>query len=369
MHLVLSGLTLGPVLAASLALPAAAQPGALPQTYSFAGTNAMFGTPQNVKVNRNGSKELIERTRPAKPGRYGELHDKLLYDFQAHKIYSVSLTTNQCTVQEYGSAYAPMFDPVGGSQEMTAGLAGAPQGAMKRETVNGIATRVFEVPLPENQGKYKIWVEEKSNFLVKWVSALAGSTEETQVEIRDLSYAPSPAALFVAPEGCVHIGGVSLANGGHSEVTVEVNVPTQTADLATGKVTGAQPGASADAPGAGELLRAVPRESPTGRRDHHRRAGHGVVSLPGRRGEPLAGGDSDVRRRGHQDGHGGWSVQHGSAGAERVDAHFDAGRAGPSRSTEREFGTGTLSHRLHELGRSQANRTERSQESGAPLRN
>jgi len=239
----LSGLTLGPVMAASLALPAAAQPVALPQTYSFMGTNAMFGTPQNVKVNRNGSKELIERTRPAKPGRYGELHDKLLYDFQAHKIYSVNMTTNQCTVQEYGSAYAPMFDPVGGSQEMTGELATNPQGAIRRETVNGLATRLFEVPLPENQGKYKVWVEENFNFLVKLVAAITGSAEETQVEIRDLSYAPSPAALFVPPEGCVHIGGVSLANGGHSEVTVEVNVPTQTADLATGKVTGAQPAA------------------------------------------------------------------------------------------------------------------------------
>jgi len=239
---VFTGLVLGPALMASLALPAAAQPAALPQTYSFVGTNAMFGAPQNVKVNRNGSMELIERTRPAAPGR-GELHDKLLYDFQAHKIYSMNPTTNQCTVQEYGSAFAPMFDPVGGSQEMTAGLADAPQGAMKRETVNGIATRFVEMPLPGNQGKYKIWVEEKSNFLVKLVAAMAGAPEETQLEIRDLSYAPSPAALFVAPEGCVRIGGVSLSNGGHSEVAVDVNIPTQTVDLATGKVTGAQPNA------------------------------------------------------------------------------------------------------------------------------
>ena len=239
----LSALTLGPVLVASLGLPAAAQPGALPQTYSFVGTNAMFGTPQNVKVNRNGSLELIEQARPAKPGQYGEVHTKLLYDFQAHKIYSTNLTTNQCTVQEYGSAYPPMFDPVGGSQEMTAGLAGAPQGALKRETLNGIAARFVEMPLPENQGKYKIWVEEKSNFLVKLVSAMAGAPEETQLEIRDLSYAPSPAALFVAPQGCARLGGVSLANGGHAEVEVDVSVPTQTADLATGKVTGAQPNA------------------------------------------------------------------------------------------------------------------------------
>ena len=67
----LSGFTPGPVLAAGLALPAA-QPDALPQTFSFVGANAMFGTPQNVKVNRNGSMELIEQTRPAKPGQYGE---------------------------------------------------------------------------------------------------------------------------------------------------------------------------------------------------------------------------------------------------------------------------------------------------------
>lgn len=247
----LSGLTLGPVLVASLALPAAAQPGALPRTYSFEGTNAMFGTPRNVKVNRNGSLELIEQTRPAQPGQYGAPGDKLLYDFQAHKVYSMNLTTNQCTVQEYGSAYAPMFDPVGGSQEMTAGLAGAPREALKRETVNGIATRFVEAPMPGNQGKYKIWVEEKSNFLVKWVVAMAGAPEETQLEIRNLSYAPSPAALFVAPQGCARLGGVSLANGGYAEATADVNLPVRTADLATGAVAGALPDAPAMKPAPG----------------------------------------------------------------------------------------------------------------------
>ena len=111
---------IGTVLVASLALPAEAQPVPLPQTYSFVGTNAMFGTPQDVKVNRNGSMELIERTRPAMPGRYGELHDKLLYDFQAHTIYSMNLTTNQCTVQEYGSSF---FVMVVAAAEAAVGLA------------------------------------------------------------------------------------------------------------------------------------------------------------------------------------------------------------------------------------------------------
>jgi hypothetical protein len=251
-----SAMVLGPMLAVSLAAPARAQAGSLPETYSFQGTAAMFGPPMNVQVHRNGSKELIERTREAKAGRWGAMRDRLLYDFQAHKVYYTNLETNACTVQEYGSGYAPMFDPVGGSGEMTAGAGDIPQASFRKESVNGIATKFTEVALPDGQGKYKLWLDEKSNFLVKWVVAMAGKPEETQVEIRQLSFAPSPASLFVPPAGCTPIGGVSTATGGHSEVTVEAKVPTQTHDLATGKTTGAQP----EAP----VMRPVP-QGPAGR--------------------------------------------------------------------------------------------------------
>ena len=247
-------------LLASLATPARAQSPRMPETYSFLETSSLMWPEMTVKVNRNGSKELVERTRIPKPGDSGQFHDRVLYDFQAHRIYSVDLISTVCTTQEYASPYAPMFDPIGGSEKMVAGFASNPPKDLRRETVNGIATKVFEVALPEGQGKYKVWLDEKLNFIVKWAVALGSGPETTQLEIRQLSYDPSPASLFVAPSGCTPVGGVATAEGGHAEMTVEAEVPPQTKQLGedSGRVSGARPDA-ADAPpsrsGAGTVAR------------------------------------------------------------------------------------------------------------------
>ena len=68
-----------------------------------------------------------------------------------------------------------------------------------------------------------------------------GKPPATQLEIGQLSYAPSPAALFAPPSDCTPIGGVATATGGHAEATVEAEVSTQTVDLKTGQTSGATP--------------------------------------------------------------------------------------------------------------------------------
>jgi hypothetical protein len=78
--------------------------------------------------------------------------------------------------------------------------------------------------------------------------AMAGEPEETQFEIRQLSYKPSPAALFVPPKECEKIGGVATATESHSEVKIDVKIPEQTMELATGKVSDGMTGAPAVKP-------------------------------------------------------------------------------------------------------------------------
>lgn len=221
MRRTLSALVVVLLLAATLAAPVHAQTTSIPQTYSFLATTSLMSPEMQVKVNRVGSSELVELSIPAKAGESSGMHQRLLYDFGGHRVWATDLTTNRCTVQEYGSTHAPMFDPIGSSEEMVAGMASSPPPVKGREIVNGIATKVVESLLEGGQGTYRMWLDEKRGFLVRLAIGMGKQAPTTRVEIRQLSYAPSPAALFVPPTGCTRLAGVSTAEGGHAETTIE----------------------------------------------------------------------------------------------------------------------------------------------------
>lgn len=211
---------LGWMLAAILAR---AQP--LPDTYSVVATGEMGG-PLSIKINRNGSKELIEWRNQS-----GDMHMRQLYDFQAHRLYNLDLAAKRCSIQEYVSPFAPMnFDPIGGADEMRKEMAKDPPKIMRTEAVNGMKTRVAEAFFPEAQGKMTFWLDEKHGFAVKQTITMKGEPERAVYEIRQISYAPSPVSLFTPPAGCTPGGGVTSATGGHAEAQVEATVQ-QTLDL------------------------------------------------------------------------------------------------------------------------------------------
>ena len=79
MHANMAFLRYGPWPGPRRQLPA--QGPALPQTYSFVANSNMMG-PATIKVNRNGSKELIEVTATS-----GDYHLRQLYDFKAHRVF------------------------------------------------------------------------------------------------------------------------------------------------------------------------------------------------------------------------------------------------------------------------------------------
>jgi hypothetical protein len=242
-------LSLRLALAACVAAPLSAQSPGLPETYSFVSTNAMVGPEMTVKVNRNGSKELIERTVVPKAGSSNGYHDRVLYDFQAHRLYTVDLESHVCSTQAYTSPYAPsQLDPIGGAKEMQVQIAANPPKTMAVETVNGMRANVVESA--EGGMRTKLWLDEKLKFVVKASLTQGSGPANTVFEMRQLSYAPSPAALFTAPTGCTQIAGESNANGGHAEMNVDVRTQTQTRQPGGGAArAGNQPrGAQAGSP-------------------------------------------------------------------------------------------------------------------------
>ena len=196
--------------------------GPTPQTYSFTEDPAVaIMGPTIVKLSRDGPKEAVDQIMPAGPGRDKEFHNHILYDFQAHKIYTkiVSDASVPCSVMDYTDpAVPPEFDVISGSDALMKELTGD-NGQMKQvgtETVNGIATKLMEVT--SAQGKGKVWVAQKGGFPVKVVSIGADGKAQTVIEVKQLSFAKPPASAFAPPEGCATIQGEASAHGVHAEV-------------------------------------------------------------------------------------------------------------------------------------------------------
>ena len=67
------------------------------------------------------------------------------------------------------------------------------------ETVNGIATNIFEIEQPT---KARIWLDTKYGEAVKMQIAQPGEQPEITSEIKQISFAAPPASLFVLPADC-----------------------------------------------------------------------------------------------------------------------------------------------------------------------
>lgn len=217
-----------------------AQSTPLPQVYSL----TMSAGTATLNVARDGSNVSLEQIVP-KSDRGPGMHVRQIYDFATHKYWTMP-EGEACIVSTYTSNYLPaMFDPIGGAEEMRAEMAKSKPVALRSETVNGIPTKVYEMPVPEVKGKMRMFLAEQHNFVVKAVIIPAGGKEQTQMEITSLSYAKPAAALLVPPQNCRVQGGESSATGGHAEAQVEASAKGE-ANLGAAKA--AQKGAAGTAP-------------------------------------------------------------------------------------------------------------------------
>ena len=178
-----------------------------PQTYSYTEDPGfpLMG-PQVIKITRDGSKEVVDQIMPAGfAGRAKEYHGHLLYDFQAHKLYTQVLSDDgaPCGLQDYAEPAAPPeFDPVSGADALLKELTGKAQlNEIGTESVNGLPSRIMQVTSAQVNGK--IWLAQNGGFPVKIVIVGPDGKEVTFVEVKQFSLAkPSPAA-FTPPASCV----------------------------------------------------------------------------------------------------------------------------------------------------------------------
>jgi hypothetical protein len=226
----------GSMLVATAALPLAAQT-ATPQTYSFTQDPAIpLMGPMTITLARDGSKEVVDQVFPPSTTQPKGFHAHLVYDFQAHKIWTLVVTdpSTPCSVMDYTSPAAPAeFDVISGGPDLMKELTSDAKEPMKQvgtETVNGIPAKVFE----ENGagGKGKIWIAVNGGYPVKVDSIDPSGKEETIIELKHLSFAKPAAASFTPPPGCQQVQGTSSATGGSVQVGGD-NKPAHNVTAAT----------------------------------------------------------------------------------------------------------------------------------------
>jgi hypothetical protein len=204
------------MLAATIALvaceynvrPAKAQ-GPAPQAYSITEDPAfsILG-PSVVKVMRDGSKEVVDQIMPAGAGRPKEYHGHLVYDFQAHTLYTTvaSDPSTPCGAQVYQDAAAPKeFDVVSGGAELMKEMSSPDDKStpVGNEVLNGIPTRV--VKITSSEANAKVWYAQNGGYPVKIVVLDKDGKETPYLEVKQLSFTKPPASAFALPPSCAGV--------------------------------------------------------------------------------------------------------------------------------------------------------------------
>jgi hypothetical protein len=182
-------------LLASLIAPSVhAQSTKAPQAYSVTEVTAMFGPSMTLRVDRDGDRVVVDETVPSHSAGSTDTHTRSYYNLKNHRSYSVDLdfAAANCSTGTFDDNW---FDPFEISATLMGDFANARE--VGTETVNGFATKVLESGAA-GPGYKKVWLDTASGLIVK---AEAGS--KTIIEVKRVSLAKPPAALFAVPAACI----------------------------------------------------------------------------------------------------------------------------------------------------------------------
>jgi hypothetical protein len=197
------------VVVCDFTVPPAKAQGSTPQAYSITEDPgfSILG-PSVVKVMRDGSKEVVDQIMPAGAGRPKEYHGHLVYDFQAHTLYTTVLSDSgiPCGAQVYQDASAPKeFDVISGGAELMKEMSSPDDKStpIGNEVLNGIPSRV--VKITSSEANAKVWYAQNGGYPVKIVILDKDGKETSYLEVKQLSFAKPPASAFALPPTCAGV--------------------------------------------------------------------------------------------------------------------------------------------------------------------
>lgn len=181
------------IVAAVIAAPQLlAQFAKAPEAYTVVENSLMSGPGSTTTIYRDGPKAMIEITNAQ-----GQ-KTRTVYDLQAHTSVSFSAETAAAGGCGSGTFSGDWGDPFAGSEDMTKDL-GKPEVKMTgAETLNGFATKVYEVTGKTPAENAKVWVDTKYGLVVKANLGAMG----TLVDVKQLTVGKPASSLFVLPSAC-----------------------------------------------------------------------------------------------------------------------------------------------------------------------
>jgi hypothetical protein len=152
----------------------------------------MMGPPVEMRIYRDGDKAVID---------HAANHSRTLYDLKAHTTLSWDTQSGGgCSAGTYSGDWGDPFTSDDVDQIIKA--ATAPPGS---ETINGVATKVYEATDPKSKIKIKVWRETKYGLIMKAdMTPPGGSSANTILEVKQFSFGKPAASLFVPPASCAN---------------------------------------------------------------------------------------------------------------------------------------------------------------------
>lgn len=124
-------------------------------------------------------------------------HNRALFDLETHQILSWSLEDSSISTECFKVGFdiweSSPFDNAYELAEVNAKQVGT-------ETLGGFVAKILEYPLSGGEGR--VWIDTKSNLLLRVQKIAADGVSRTTLEVTDVSYHRPPAALFIPPAKC-----------------------------------------------------------------------------------------------------------------------------------------------------------------------
>ncbi len=216
----------------------------VPQSYTLTVSSSLaleamsLNSPVEARVSRFGPREFVDVTAGTATGSKA-IHARHWFDLVAHKAYNLDVVKNTCSWISFTAPDMPtMYDPVASPALSGEELAAFNKTVLRRENVNGIATKYAESS--NDQGKSSIWAAENGNYPVKVVMAFPGAPPLLMLEVKELHFVKPDIALLAPPANCTtQTQGEWTATGMSSHFDMNIDAEgSGSVDLKTGKATG-----------------------------------------------------------------------------------------------------------------------------------
>jgi hypothetical protein len=163
-----------------------------PTQYTVTQVGGMLGPGESMVIYRDGDQVILD---------HPEHHIRSLYNLKTHTNlgWDSKDPSGVCSNGRFEGDWGDPFT-VTDMEDLLKSSKTPPT----NDTVNGVATKVYEVIEPQSKSKIKIWREPKYGLVMKAEMTPPGGAATTLIETKQFSFTKPPAAIFALPAACAN---------------------------------------------------------------------------------------------------------------------------------------------------------------------